>query len=107
MTLNQHLILLTKIENKQFAVREIFLNRIIQNKLEALKPLIESANLHARFEDHEVFSIKMLKALAEILVNNLLSNAIRHNYKGGNIRKKISRNGLEICNTGKEEPLSG
>ncbi len=106
-TLNQHLILLTKIENKQFASREIFLNKIIQDRLEALKPLINSANLRIRFEEQGNFLVSMHEALAEVLINNLLSNAIKHNGEGGNIRISISGNGFEICNTGKEEPLSG
>jgi len=106
-TLNQHLILLTKIENKQFTAKEIFLNRIIQNRLEALKPLIESANLRIRFEEQGNFLVSMHEALAEILVNNLLSNAIKHNVEGGNIGINISGNGFKICNTGKEEPLRG
>ncbi len=106
-TLNQHLILLTKIENGQFAVENIRLNEVIQNRLEALKPLIESANLRIRFEERGNFLVSMHEALAEILINNLLSNAIKHNNEGGNIHINISGNGFEICNTGKEEPLSG
>ncbi len=49
----------------------------------------------------------MHEALAEILINNLLFNAIKHNSKGETTRINISGNGFEICNTGKEEPLSG
>ncbi len=106
-TLNQHLLLLTKIENRQFVAENILINRVIQNRLEALKPLIESANLRIRIEAQGDFPVKMHEALAETLVNNLLSNAIKHNNEGGTIRINISGNGFEICNTGKEEPLSG
>jgi len=104
-TLNQHLLLLTKIENGQFAEKDIRLNEMIQNRLEALKPLIKSANLRIQFEEDGNFVVSMHEALAEILVNNLLSNAIKHNHKSGNIRINISGNGLEICNTGKDESL--
>jgi signal transduction histidine kinase len=103
--LNQQLLLLTKIENEQFTAKKLFLNKVIQSRLKALKPLIESANLRVRFETQEDFPVKMHEALADTLINNLLSNAIKHNNKGGSIRINISANGLEICNTGKEKPL--
>jgi len=103
--LNQHLLLLTKIENGQFAAEKLFLNKVIQNRLEVFGPLIDSANLRVRFEMQEDFPVKMHEALAETLVNNLLSNAIKHNNEGGTIRISISGNGFEICNTGKEKPL--
>ncbi len=105
--LNQHLLLLTKIENGQFAAEKLFLNKVIQNRLEVFTPLIDSANLRIRFEMQEDFPVKMHEALAETLVNNLLSNAIKHNNEGGTIRISISGNEFEICNTGKEEPLPG
>ena len=103
--LNQQLLLLTKIENEQFADEKLFLNRVIQNRLEVFGPLIDSANLRVRFEWQGDFSVEMHEALAETLVNNLLSNAIKHNVEGGTIRVSISGNGFEICNTGKGEPL--
>jgi len=105
--LNQHLLLLTKIENGQFAAEKLFLNKVIQNRLKVFSPLIDSANLRIRFEMQEDFPVKMHEALAETLVNNLLSNAIKHNIEGGTIRISISGNEFEICNTGKEEPLPG
>jgi len=104
-TLNQHLILLTKIENGQFATEKRYLNKVIQNRLEALKPLVDSAKLRIQYEAQGDFPIKMHEALAETLVNNLLSNAIKHNNQSGIIRIAVSGNGLEICNTGKGEPL--
>ncbi|GMT44407.1 MAG: two-component sensor histidine kinase [bacterium] len=106
-TLNQHLLLLTKIENGQFVAEKLFLNKVIQNRLKALSPLIDSASLRVRLERQGDFPVKMHEALAETLVNNLLSNAIKHNNEGGSIRINISGNGFEICNTGKGKPLSG
>ncbi|VAW28803.1 hypothetical protein MNBD_BACTEROID07-947 [hydrothermal vent metagenome] len=103
--LNQQLILLTKIENEQFADEELSLNKIIQNRLEALNPLVDSAKLRIQYKEQGDFPIKMHEALAETLVNNLLSNAIKHNVEGGIIRVSISGNGFEICNTGKGKPL--
>ena len=38
--------------------------------------------------------------LLEILLNNLISNAIRHNYKGGEIIINLTAEKLVIKNTG-------
>ncbi len=103
--LNQQLLLLTKIENEQFTAEKLFLNKVIQNRLVALSPLIDSAKLQIQYDAQGDFPIIMHEALAETLINNLLSNAIKHNNQGGTIRINISGNEFEICNTGKEEPL--
>ncbi len=104
--LNHHLVLLTKIENRQFKTENNDLKEILQNSLETFYPLLENANLRVRFEEVGPFLVKMHKGLAEILVNNLLSNAIKHNKEGGIIRLKISGNMLRMCNTGKGKPLT-
>lgn len=104
-TLNQHLLLLTKIENEQFTAEKLFLNKVVQNRLVALSPLVGSAKLRVQYDAQRDFPVIMHEALAETMVNNLLSNAIKHNNQGGIIRINISGNEFEICNTGKEEPL--
>ena len=52
------------------------------------------------------FRIKMNPHLAELLVNNLLSNAVNHNSDSGVIRIWISDNEMKICNDGQQEALS-
>ncbi|HOA38114.1 MAG TPA: ATP-binding protein, partial [Flavihumibacter sp.] len=47
------------------------------------------------------------KALIEMLVSNLLGNAIRHNYKGGSIHISTGAGWLEMRNTGAPEALPG
>ncbi len=105
-TLNQHLILLAKIENGQFAAGNVLLNDVVKSRLEVLKPLIDGMSLRVWVDMPVSFSVEIHEALAEILVNNLLSNAIKHNNEGGTIRIVISDSGFEICNTGKENPLA-
>jgi signal transduction histidine kinase len=41
--------------------------------------------------------------LAGLLINNLLSNAINHNLRGGIIRISLNNEKLEISNTGRAE----
>jgi len=49
--------------------------------------------------------VSMNKDLAEILINNLLSNATRHNYNGGEISISLTKNFLEIANTSTQSML--
>ncbi len=103
--LNRHLLLLTKIENGQFPEENILLEQVVKEKWESLKPLADNAGLRATLSMQGQFPVTMNEGLAEILAGNLLSNAIRHNRKGGKIRITVTGNRLEICNTGMEEAL--
>ena len=53
-------------------------------------------------DDKEIFASRYL---AEILLSNLISNAIRHNHTGGEIRINLTADSLIIQNTGDDLPL--
>jgi signal transduction histidine kinase len=46
--------------------------------------------------------IEINESLAEILVSNIILNAIKHNYQNGNIKIDLTSNCLIISNTGDE-----
>ena len=50
--------------------------------------------------------VKMNPYLAEILIHNLLGNAVKHNVEGGQITITSSGNELTISNTGKSLTIS-
>ena len=105
--LNQSLILLTKIENRQFiAKNSISLNEIIERKIEEYAPLSENKSLKISFDFKAPFVCKMNEQLAEILISNLISNAIRHNTEKGKIVFSGNENEIQICNTGLENTFS-
>ncbi len=100
-SLNQSLILLTKIENRQFnAEKTIPLNEIIERKIDEFSVLSETKSLKISFNFQAPFICRMNEQLAEILINNLISNAIRHNIPNGEILFYSNENELRICNTG-------
>jgi signal transduction histidine kinase len=106
-TLNQSLILLTKIENRQFkADRTIIINDIVIRKVEEFETFFESKNLKVVLQTEQNFELKMNEQLAEVLISNLLSNAVNHNIAGGNIIISIHEKELKICNTGKSNYLT-
>jgi Signal transduction histidine kinase len=49
--------------------------------------------------------IKANRGLAEILINNLLLNAVRHNVSRGRIVIKLEENSFTISNTGNPHPI--
>lgn len=105
--LNQGLILLAKIENKQFDdSKELIINDIIEKSINEFERLLESKKLKVDFFPNEVFKLKMNSQLADLLINNLLSNAVKHNIQNGSIRIVIEENGFKFFNTGKPNSLS-
>jgi signal transduction histidine kinase len=107
-SLNQSLILLAKIENRQFhSEKEISLTDIIKQKLQEYEPLIKAKKLEVAYRAESDFRLKIHEQLADLLLNNLLSNAINHNLDGGSIQLISTANKLEICNTGINNNLTG
>lgn len=102
--LNRELILLSKIENNQYTSEEKSnLKIIISEKLEEFSELISLKKLVLETSITDDFIVSIPPSLAEILVNNLLSNSINHNISGGKIKIEINRNEISVCNTGKEK----
>jgi signal transduction histidine kinase len=99
--LNQSLLLLAKIENRQYdKIESINLKSKLNEKTEEFKELWQSQNVALSIHLEDVF-VDMNTELADILLNNLLSNATRHNYYGGKINIELNNSQLLISNTGK------
>jgi len=106
-TLNQSLILLAKIENMQFEKgSEVSLNEIVLRKVEDLSAIIEAKNLNMEIKAEGDFLVRMNVSLSEILIGNLLTNAVNHNIKDGMISIFIKPGFLKICNTGENHALT-
>jgi len=105
--LNDSLILLTKIENNQFSSgSDVVFNEIFEEKLKLFSGLLKGKNLKVRYSSGGKFVCRMNRDLANILVNNLFSNAVNHNVKDGLIEIEIREQGMRICNTGEPNKLS-
>ena len=77
--LNQSLLLLTKIENQQFDLKnKIDLKSKITQKINQFSELWDSYLIKSHIELNESY-INMSPELLDILLNNLFSNAINHN----------------------------
>ncbi|NIG55862.1 HAMP domain-containing sensor histidine kinase [Chitinophaga sp. Cy-1792] len=98
--LSRSLLLLTKIENNQFSdQQELSLHHTVQRKVSQFEELWEDSDISYSLVVSPVF-IKMNGDLLEILLNNIFSNASRHNRPGGMIRIVQESNVLHVSNTG-------
>ena len=99
--LNHSLILLTKIENQQFKdEKTVSFHEILSRKMEEFSALSDAKSLVVEVKADLDFRVKMNEQLADIMINNLLSNAINHNVRGGIIRVELNAGYFKICNTG-------
>jgi signal transduction histidine kinase len=106
-SLNQSLILLTKIENRQFLADSLIsFNDLVTQKTEEFESLFETKKITVKYEFSGIFSVKLNAQLADILMNNLLSNALRHNEISGFIHIMISSEEFKICNSGAPNGLN-
>ena len=100
--LNQSLLLLAKIDNNLIPdIQEIDLQDLVLQKLRQFQELIAKDHLSLSQQINPA-RISMSKYLADILLNNLLSNAIRHNLPEGSLKVLLRPNSLEVINTGKD-----
>ncbi len=103
--LNQSLLLLTKIGNEQFIETELIdMTEKVQEKIDYFKELWDGKQMQV-FISLNAVSIRMNPDLTDILLNNLFSNATRHNIKGGIISVDLNNQYLLISNSGSSQPL--
>ena len=103
--LNRNLLLLARIDNKQYnQMDSIDLVITLKELSPFLESLTEGITLHQSFQ-HPFFIVKGNKILLESLINNLVVNAVRHNTPGGDISITLQDNRFIISNTSEEGAL--
>ena len=101
--LNSALILLSKIEHQRFNDTKIVnLNEVCDEVLHNFKDIINIRDIKNEKSYVGIFSIEMSETLAEILLANLIQNAIRYNIEPGLIQIEISEKEMIIRNPGKK-----
>lgn len=99
--LGQSLTLLTKINNEEFTSQSnINFSEVLTNNISNFKEIVSLKNLDLTSTIKKSVSLRMNPSLADILVGNLLKNAIRHNTDKGWIKVLLSEQQLRIQNTG-------
>lgn len=98
--LNKRLILLAKIENNQFVSTEVVaMNAIVDNSISNFCEILDKEFTVIKEANVDVV---MDKYLAQVLVNNLISNAIKYSETGEPITVTFKKDELLIANFGAE-----
>lgn len=104
--LNRNLLLLAKIENKQYGQMDtIDIVASIEELLPSLESMAGSITIGKSFQERNLV-IRGNKALLESMINNLVVNAVRHNTADGTITIAILGNSLIVSNTSEEGALN-
>lgn len=99
--LSETLLLLSKIENRQFPDEvDVDFCALIAKQLDFVEELLELKKISLELDLQHPFVLKANPYLAEILISNLLNNALRHNVENGKISIASSPGRLMISNTG-------
>lgn len=105
--INKNLLLLTKIENSQFMEKEtIDLSDLLENNIALFSNFSQDKKLETTTVIHPGVIVEGNKILVEILVHNLLTNAIRHSPPGGTLSIHLDKHRMDFANSG-GSPLNG
>ena len=100
------LLLLTRIENKQFQQETpIDLSEVVNQKMQLFNELFEQKGIKVSTSVQPNVRVKLHKVLAEILVSNLLVNSVRHTKENGTVEVVLNQGEFTVRNSGL--PLTG
>jgi signal transduction histidine kinase len=102
--LNRNLLLLAKIENQQFLEREqVNLVLLVEKLIEQFREQIEQKGLVVETHQSNALSLLVNRTSMEVLITNLLTNAIRHSPPKSAVHIFYGKNRFSVSNAG--EPL--
>lgn len=104
--LNKTLLLLSRIENRQFAEQStVNFNDITNRIITDLSDLAEYKSVKIETDFTSTLQRQMNPELATMLITNLVKNAVIHNQKGGFVKITINSATIVVENTGISSPL--
>jgi signal transduction histidine kinase len=99
--LNQGLLLISKIENQYFSESiEVSLSAVIESCLDNYREIADLKAIRVTLQASDQAIVRINAALADILISNLISNAVRYNIDKGFITCKITNQTISISNSG-------
>lgn len=104
--LNKSLLMLSKIENRQYPDEErINFSELAERLVDDFSDLAQYKAVTMTINTVTNLIFTMNRGLALTLVSNLVKNAIVHNHRGGNVTILINNHSLTVINTGSDKPL--
>ncbi len=99
--INKNLLLLAKIDNKQFDNTEtISFDHLLDQSIAILEEHFEQKNISVQESISKDVKVNGNSILCEILINNLIINAIRHTSPRGAIAVSLTQSAFKISNSG-------
>lgn len=99
--LNQGLLIISKIDNQQFAsIEELSIKNTFLKYLSDYEEIIQLKKITVYNDFQSSLLVKINPVLAGMLASNLISNAVRHNVENGFIKISTVNNTLTISNSG-------
>ena len=107
-TLNQSLLMLSKIENQQFKDKEqVVFNSVVKTMISDFNSILEFKSIELVLIENGEFKTLINKDLAYSLLSNLIKNALKHNINNGKIIIEIDNLSLITKNTSnRKTPLN-
>lgn len=106
LRINKNLLLLTKMEHTAYKRTEtIAPAALLRAALPYVEEQAQEKSLTIQQTLSDAVTITGNKGLVEVLINNLLMNAIRHNCPNGAVWLELTDEALQVRNTGQTEPL--
>jgi len=104
--LNKSLLMLSKIENSQFhKTSGVDFNEAIGHLVQNYEDFIEFKKVNVRIVEKGYFIADFNPDLADILLSNLLKNAVKYNHENGSLDIVIENDMIAFRNTGSSVPL--
>jgi signal transduction histidine kinase len=105
--INRSILLLNKLEHKDlFENSDINISEEIKNIFTTYGDFIESKDLSVSLSLNEDMSLNANQSLINILLSNLVSNAIKHNARDGVINIDLKNDELIISNSGQKPKVN-
>ena len=104
--LNKSLLLLSRIENRQYTeVKNVVFNTILHGAADDFKDIYAYRNIRIEIKEEGVFSCQMNEMLSVVLMTNLLKNAIVHSPDCGAVNIGITVDEVRFANDAVDGPL--
>lgn len=99
--INKSLLLLSKIENRQFTdSQSVSIGQIVVQSVSDIEDIAAFKKVEITINEKNNIIIEMDVSLANIAISNLIRNAVFHNFENGKVAVDITGNQVIVCNTG-------
>lgn len=106
--LNKSLLLLTRIDNRQFPdTSEIDINNLLRNLITDYSEVFAYRQISLTFTEEATVMIRMNETLASVLYSNLIKNAFIHSPQKGTVEVVVAKEYIAITNSAENGPLPG